>query len=56
MHSSANLIKRSKILWLALVLACIAPAWGADLSTTETASGLKEALTRGADVAVEQLG
>ena len=56
MHSSANLIKRSKILWLALVLACIAPAWGADLSNKETASGLKEALTRGADVAVEQLG
>ena len=56
MHSSANLIKRSKILWLALVLACIAPAWGADLSNKETASGLKEALTRGADVAVDQLG
>ena len=56
MRSSVSLIKSSKILWLVFAFTCITPVWGADLTNKETASGLKEALTRGADVAVEQLG
>ncbi len=56
MRSNTSLVKTSKTLWLACALICITQAWGADLSNKETASGLKEALTRGADVAVAQLG
>ena len=56
MRSNTSLVKTSKTLWLACALVCITQAWGADLSNKETASGLKEALTRGADVAVAQLG
>ena len=56
MHSSVSLINSSKILCLVFAFICITPAWGADLTNKETASGLKEALTRGADVAVDQLG
>ena len=56
MRSNTSLVKTSKTLWLACALVCITQAWGADPSNKETASGLKEALTRGADVAVAQLG
>jgi len=48
-----------KILWIvcALALATQASAIGiADLSNKDTAGGLKEALTKGAEVAVGQLG
>jgi len=39
-----------------LALCLSVPLQAADLSTSETASGLKEALTRGAEIAVSQLG
>ena len=47
-----------RILWLfcALCFTAQVSAGGADLSGHETASGLKEALSRGAEMAVGQLG
>ncbi|MFZ4538750.1 DUF4197 domain-containing protein [Propionivibrio sp.] len=59
MRPGSNLFKAFNILWIvsALAFAAQATAVGVDgLSSKDTASGLKEALTRGADVAVGQLG
>ena len=56
MRPGANLVKTGKILWVACALACATLASGAELSNKDTAAGLKEALTRGADVAVDHLG
>lgn len=59
MHSGSGLIKSIKTLGVACALAFSvnAPAIGLnDLSPGETSSGLKEALTKGAEVAISQLG
>ena len=48
-----------RMLWIVCALGCAMPlsaAGIADLSNNDTASGLKEALSRGAEVAVSQLG
>ena len=53
------LINATRIFWLAGLLALGTPAMAAGLdalSCGDTASGLKEALTRGAEIAVGQLG
>lgn len=50
---------RSKTLGITFALAFSMQAMAIginDLSTSDTSSGLKEALTRGADIAVSQLG
>jgi len=59
MRSSSNVFKAFNILWIVCALGFGAQATAVgldDLSSKDTASGLKEALTRGADVAVSQLG
>jgi hypothetical protein len=59
MRSASNVLKTINILWIVGALAFGAQASAAgidDLSSKDTASGLKEALTRGAEMAVGQLG
>jgi hypothetical protein len=59
MRLCTSLFKKFGILWIvcAFVFGAQALAAGVDaLSSTDAASGLKEALTRGAEVAVGQLG
>jgi hypothetical protein len=62
MRAGSNVVKVFKafnIVSIVCALASAAPALALgidDLSSKDTASGLKEALTRGADVAVSQLG
>ena len=58
-NSFRILIGAARIFWLAGLLALGSPAMAAGLdalSSGDTASGLKEALTRGAEIAVGQLG
>ena len=58
-NSLRVLINATRIFWLAGLLALGTPAMAAGLdalSSGDTASGLKEALTRGAEIAVGQLG
>ena len=58
-NSLRVLINATRIFWLAGLLALGTPAMAAGLdalSSDDTASGLKEALTRGAEIAVGQLG
>ena len=59
MRSDSSVFKAFNILWIVCALLFGAPASAigiADLSNKDTASGLKEALTKGAEVAVGQLG
>lgn len=59
MSIDSNAIRAFGILWIVCALAFTAPAFAAgvdDLSSKDAASGLKEALTKGADMAVGQLG
>ncbi|MFT3848399.1 MAG: DUF4197 domain-containing protein [Propionivibrio sp.] len=59
MNSGSSIVRLVKTLGIvcALAFSLQTSAVGVnDLSTTDTASGLKEALTRGADLAISQLG
>jgi hypothetical protein len=59
MNRAANVFKASSVLWIvcALLFCAQVRAAGVDsLSSKDTASGLKEALSRGAEMAVGQLG
>ena len=59
MRTGLNLLKSLKVFSIVGVLLVAAQAWAFgvdDLSSKDTASGLKEALTRGAELAVGQLG
>ena len=59
MTIARNIVGTIKVLGIACVLAFslhTSAAGLGDLSATDTSSGLKEALTRGADIAVSQLG
>lgn len=59
MRIRSSLLKSFKLFWIvcALMFCAQASALGVgDLSNKDTASGLKEALTRGVDIAVGQLG
>lgn len=58
-HRSGALACFFRMLWIVCALGCAMPLSAAgigDLSNNDTASGLKEALTRGAELAVGQLG
>ena len=59
MTIARNIVGTIKVLGIACVLAFslhTSAAGLGDLSATDTSSGLKEALTRGVDIAVSQLG
>ena len=59
MTIARNIVGTTKVLGIACVLAFslhTSAAGLGDLSATDTSSGLKEALTRGVDIAVSQLG
>ena len=59
MHPGSAVVKIVNMLWIVCVLGLAIPASAAgvdDLSNKDTAAGLKEALMRGAEAAVGQLG
>jgi hypothetical protein len=59
MRIDSNIFKAFNIVWIVCALALAAQASAAgvdDLSSKDTASGLKEALSKGAEIAIGQLG